>query len=311
MALDYFEITTTEQEKQDAPFAIDQDAMARLVELGPRYAKAPEGNGVIKPRRVPIRVDSDKIDDFLMQEYRVRVPAPVMARDGVTPLMKTATERLMRPQVWCHGNGVQAFRGFGDDKRPIPCNASPSFPPRPQDELMKLLKRGKDHNPEDGKRCPFAQNNDGRAGPMCKPETVQIQRCEAVAGVGAFARFRSHGHGTADAMRNSIEQIKKKMPDGILSDVPLDLVLTMKRFPVPGSSATTAKPVVHVELRLPVEDTVRLLNANLQQHMQVSEGRKRMLLEAKVEADTDEAAAEYIDTHVVVAGADGGGGLKS
>jgi hypothetical protein len=303
-SLDYLEITTTEQPAQDAAFPIDDAAMQALVDLGPRYAlPADKTGGAIKPRRIPVRVDSDTIDEFLMQAYRCRVAAPVIGRDG-EPLMKGPGQPLMRPQVWCAGDGVEAHRGI-KDKKPIACCASPKHAPRAQDELLQLLRKSSLHNPADGKRCPFAQNNDAKAGPTCKPETVLICRSDVVANVGAFCRIRSHGHFTADALRNSFEQIKGKMPNGLLTDVPLDLVLTMKRFAVPGSTATTAKPVLHVELRLPVEETVRLLNANLQQHLQVAQASRRLLAAAVIEADTDEAAEEYL----TVDGADGAGGL--
>jgi hypothetical protein len=304
-ALDYLEITTTEQPAQDAAFPIDDAAMQALVDLGPRYAlPADKTGGVIKTRRIPIRVDSSVIDEFLLQAYRCRVSAPVKGRDGHV-LERVAGEPLMRPQVWCSGDGVEAHRGL-EAKKPIPCNASPRFPDRDQSELVQLLRKASAHDPNDGKRCPFAQNGNAKAGPTCKPESVLICRSDVVANVGAFCRVRSHGHYTADALASSFAAIKAKMPGGLLTDVPLDLVLAMKRFPVPGSTATTAKPVLHVELRLPVEDTVRLLNANLQAHLQVEQAQKRMLLAAAAEADTDEAAEEYI----TVDGAEGGGGLS-
>ena len=192
-SLDYFEITLTEQSGRDAPFEVDKAAMDALVGYGEQYKTR---------RRIPIRVDSDDIEDFLVQAYTSRAPLPQLRRDGA-PLLDGDGKGVLRPKIWCSGDGRLAkrlTRDGGLDQ--IRCNCSPRLTARTPDELTQLLTKRMKHNPDDGKRCPFAQNGNEKIGPTCKPETVLICRADVVSNVGSFCRFRSHGHMTADALRS-------------------------------------------------------------------------------------------------------------
>ena len=108
-------------------------------------------------------------------------------------------------------------------------------------------------------------------------------------------------------VRDAVAKVRQ-LDAGALRDVPLDLVLMMKRTNVPDR-APTLMPSVHVELRLPVEDTVRLLEANLSAHVRLQETHQRLLLAAK-EVDASVADAEFADTApTMVVGNDGGGDM--
>lgn len=300
-ALDHFEITLNERPKHYGAFPRDHEAHARLADFGVADTQ--------KPRRIPIRVDSDEIDDFLLQEYQSRRSLTVLDRLG-QPILKDG-EPVRRPTLWCHGDGVEAKRMAGDRTwNTIPCRSAPSFQPWKPDELVQLLKgKAIPDLASDQHRCPFAQNTDARAGPTCKPTTVLICRSDVIGGLGTFARFRSHGHQTADALRASLTQIKSKMPNGTLRDVPLYLVMRM----VPTASPTghvTPKPVIHAELRLSYDDTIKLLDANLRLQMQVAgqlEAQRALLLKAHSEVN-DEVDGEFEPATIV--GADGGGGVR-
>lgn len=301
-ALDHFEVTLAEA-ADDGSFPVDREAHRRLAELGYQAEK---------PKRIPIRLLSDDIDESLHQAYESRAKLPVLGPDG-EPVRGRDGESATRLAVWCSGDGETAHRrtASGDTQR-IPCCASPGFPPRRGDELSAILGRRAKHDPLDGKRCPFAQNNDPRLGPTCKPTTELFCRTDVAGGIGGLARFRSHGHMTADAIRTSLEQIKVAMPGGVLTDVPLDLVLTMRQVSVPGSTIRTMKPQVHVELRLPPEETVRLLQANLAARGQVLDAR-RMLTEARAASMDEDTGQEWPETSasapVLEAHTGGGGSL--
>lgn len=299
--LDHLEITFSEQQKNGA-FIADTEAMRRLPLLDQRYTAE-------KPRRLPIRVDDDDIDVFLSQEYQARVTLPVLDRATKEPVIGPDGKPRRVPRVWCRGNGAQAKRLDASQMEvDIPCNANPfTFSARTEDELLPILRTGK-YDVGDGKRCPFAQNGDGKRGPTCKPTTLLLCRCDVVSNVGAWCRVVSHGHATADRIRQTLLDIKAKMPGGMLRDVPLDLVLTMR----PSSNPVTRGrllPALHIELRLQYEDTIRLLDANLQQGMRVLgavKEQRRLLAAAKEELeDGDDAEAP----EMVVEGQEGGGRL--
>jgi hypothetical protein len=108
-------------------------------------------------------------------------------------------------------------------------------------------------------------------------------------------------------MRSSLEQIKSRMPNGILRDVPLMLVLRMVPTPNP-TGGMKPQPVVHVELRLPYDATIRLLDENLKLQMSIAgqlAEREHLLLKARDEKD-DEVDGEF---EPAIVGAEGGGGL--
>lgn len=299
-ALDHFEITLNERPRGFGLFPVDHEAHKRLADFGVA--------DTTKPRRVPIRVDADDIDAFLLQEYQSRRKLTVLDRMGQV-LVNNKGEEVTRPTLWCHGDGVSAQRMTRDRSfNTVPCRSSPKYRPWPEGELAQLLKgKAVSEMASDDHRCPFSQNSDNRAGPTCKPTTVLICRCDVVGGLGTFARFRSHGHQTADAMRSSLEQIKSRMPNGILRDVPLMLVLRMVPTPNP-TGGMKPQPVVHVELRLPYDATIRLLDENLKLQMSIAGAllaREHLLLKAHAEKD-DEVDGEF---EPVLAGAEGGGGL--
>lgn len=317
--LDYFEITGVEQDPATGQFAVETEAMKNLASFGPRYAtnNGDKDNPQPRPRRIPIRVASDDIDEFMPQAYRSRTMLPVVNSDG-TPKMvlrKGGSEpvQLTRLQPWCEGDGATAKRLYGGERISIPCRCSPKNE-RPLDDLQQLLTKRAKHDPvADERRCPWAQNASlastpdapawAKASPVCKPETVLICTCDALGSIGSFARFRSHGHYTADAMVASLEEIKSHI--GVLAGVPLDLVLMMKRINVPGSSMSGMQAIVHVELRMSVDDTVRLLAANLQSRLSIMEQRKTLQL-ARTEAE--DIDAEFTP---LLTGREGGGGLST
>lgn len=290
--LDGFEITTFERIGKDGYYVVDRTAMDALEVWGERYVHKRNDEGKITlARRIPIRVDSDNIEDFVSQRYESRAPLPILGRDG-KPIMKNATTLMKKPQVWCHGDGESAMRLSMDTKtwkstwNKIRCCSSPDCTPRSQKDLVELLDAGASkHNPEDGCRCPYAQNVDKDAGPTCGPVTKLICRSDVVANIGAFCRFQTHAHSTGDYVVESLLEIKKQMPGGILRNVPLDLVLEMKLIGRPGGHSAL-QPVSHIELRLNAEDTVRLIEANLASEMRalgaVQESRK-LLAAARVE----------------------------
>lgn len=282
--LDHWEITSSSPDK-DGSFPVDKDAMARLADeeaLGRRYHPT-------KPRRLPIRLDSDSIEDVLMQRYECRVKI-----DG-------------RLQVFCHGDGETAKRLRRDGTHEeIRCCASPRFEDRGYEDrtprqLADILSRQEKHNPNDGLRCPYAQNRDAKKGPKCSVVSELIARCDVVSAIGGRARFRSHSHRTADQLVSSLEDIKASMPGGILQHVPLDLVMQMQTMQVPDSTATAKQPVAHVELRLPFDKTLELMQLRLQQHMALSEQvqESRLLLEAAKEEEHELVDAEWQDAAVI------------
>ena len=278
--LDYWLINKTAvgDDKQ----TIDHDSMKNLVTLG--YAKDPAD---IKVRRLPIRVDSDDIDDFLKQDYVLRGKKPRRDREG--------KEIPGKHDVFiaCQGDGVNASRLQGDGTfAAIPCTSRPEwngkgFRERSQTELHAILSKQKKHDPHDGLRCPYAQNSDPKKGPCCKPETVLTCRCDAIGSLGTFARYRSHSHKTADRLRSSFEEIKAKL--GFLADVPLDLVLEKVMMNTPFGR--TALPVCHVVLRVTADEALRLTEARLRARAQI-EDRKRLLLTAHREQDNPEQIAQ-------------------
>lgn len=279
--LDHFEITTNSPDA-NGQFPVDREAMARLDKadvLGRKYDTQ-------KPRRLPIRVDSDNIEDFMVQRYECRIPK----EGGGT-------------EVFCHGDGATAHRLVGRGvRKEIRCCARPQFgdgkgyPDRTPKELDDILSRRVRHNPEDGLRCPFAQNTNAKEGPTCEPVTELVVRCDVATGVGARARFRSHGHRTADQVYGSLLDIKEMMPGGMLQNIPLDLCMQMVRL---GDSGYL-QPVAHIELRISPDRAAELASAHAQKraHLegQVSEAR-RLLAEARVQLDEDaeENAAEFHD----------------
>lgn len=311
MKLDHLEITTNEQLIKDGPFVVDNEAMLRLVALGERYV-TPRADGKsiaredIKPRRIPIRCPDDDIDSFLVQRYESRRMLRVRAPDG-TWLKKKDGEDVRQLGVWCAGDGVTARRlGAGGQHETIPCCSSPRFDDgtgfegRPHADVIEMVRGTKAHDPRDGKRCPFAQNHDAMLGPICRPTTEMFVHCDVVANLGALCRVRSHAHSSADGIRQSLEQIKARMPGGMLRNVPLDLVLQMRRMGVPNSNATALQPELHIELRLDYDDTVRLLTANLQQQLALTDTRKLLLAAKNETATDDEVSSEWPQSPIVM-----------
>ncbi len=240
--LDYFEITSSSIDGEKFP--VDEQAHANLSDarFGDRYRSD-------KPRRIPIRVDSDDIDEFLHQQYECRIK-----KDG-------------RVHLWCSGDGIEAQRKTRDGDRTIRCSNKPESmggqQERVQRDLVELLKKPGSHDPADSMRCPFAQNRDPKAGPKCDPVTNFIFRCDAIGNLGGRARFRSHSHATADRLRSSLLEIRDAMPGGILAHVPLDLCMTMKTMVMPNGR-TTKQPVAHVELRCTFDEAIALISTKLQ-----------------------------------------------
>lgn len=286
--LDHFEITLATADSS-GDFPVDKEAMRRLSDseaLGGKYDP-------VKPRRLPIRLDSDVISDVLHQQYECRVKSK---RDG-------------KLHVFCQGDGEVAERVQSDGTtKTIRCCAAPDFGDRgyadrtPRD-LDALLERPTTHNPNDGLRCPFAQNRNPKDGPKCVVVTELTCRCDVVGAIGARARFRSHSHRTADQMVSSLEDIKASLPGGILAHVPLDLVMQTVTMDVPGSTAKAKQPVAHVELRLPYDKTVELTQRRLSESMQLQaqvEESRRLLQAAKTEpSDPEVVEAEWQDSAVV------------
>ncbi len=312
-SLDYFELTGVEQDPVTLQFAVDKLAMDRLPSFGEQYSAT-------KPRRIPIRLASDLLEDSLTQAYRSRAMLPVIGADG-NPKMgmrqgDTEASPIMRLQPWCEGDGQTARRLTGGGERvSIPCHASPKCGERPLPQLLELLGKKAKHDPVvDTLRCPWAQNASvgglkdappiAKKAPTCKPETVLICHCDAIGGVGSFARFRSHGHYTADNLRSSLEEIQKQL--GFLAGVPLDLVMMMVRIPAPGGGAGKLQPVVHAELRIGAEETIRLMEHNLNARLAITAGSKQ-LAAARLEAE-EAIDAEF--TAPLTAGNDGGGSIK-
>lgn len=296
--LDYLEITTFERASAQSAYNVDKAAMDRLrsPEFGERYGAPADPEKPVKPRRIPIRVDSDEISDFLTQRYESTAMLPILV-DGA-PLTDSNGKVAKRPTVWCHGDGEMAQRLGRDMKvfNQIRCCSSPEYPARTQRELAEAIEAGASkHDPNDGKRCPFAQNTDPMLGACCKPVTTLICRSDVVANMGAFCRYRSHAHSSADYVVESLMEIKRQMPGGILRNVPLDLVLEMKQISRPGGR-TALQPVCHIELRLNPEDTVRLIEANLQQQMRslgAVEESRRLLAAARVDVIDEPDDGEF------------------
>jgi hypothetical protein len=273
--LDHFEITLAEMD-ENGDFPVDKAAHAALADYG--------CDDTGKPKRVPIRLDSDDIDAVLVQEYECRRWDP--------------DKQQMR--VWCVGDGETAKRkvkGGGD----IPCRATPpemgGSPERTPRDLLPILDKPWTDRPGTDHRCPFAQNRDPNAGPTCKPKTELVARLEVVGNIGSRSRFRSHAHGTADALRQSLEDIKDTMPGGILQHVPLNLVVRKRQTAIPGMPGkSTWQPVVSAELRVGLDDAIQLVNTQLQARAQLEgQAREVRLLEAaRTELATDdEVEAEW------------------
>ncbi len=298
--LDYLEITYNQTDRGDA-YVLDAAAMERLATLGPQYTRlvdveVQEPGGVSKrvkqnrPRRIPIRLFDDDLDVVVDQEYRARAPMPVKKPNG-EPMMD-GDKPVTRTGVFCHGNGKEAHRlTAGGGEKTIRCCASPSFEPRTDAELAQILGRRAVHNPEDGKRCPFAQNGNPKAGPKCVPETTLFVLSDVVSNIGGVCRIRTHAHSSADTLVRSLQDIKARMPGGLLRNVPLDLVLEMKQLPQPGTGKLQNQPILHIELALPYEKAVQLIEAGLQSEMRalgtVKESRKLLASARDEEAGRD------------------------
>lgn len=313
-ALDHFEITGVEPDK-DGQFPLDREAMERVAAMGPQYGTWD------KLKRIPIRLDSDATDDSLVQHYRCRKSMPAFDAAG-QPMMTQAPgddvpSQLHRLQVWCEGNGKTAMRMTkdGTDKVEIPCRSSPKFQSFTREELDNIVTGKLRIDPRvDEHRCPYASlstfevNRSGteamKKSPNCKPETTLLSRCDATASIGVFARTRSHGHNTADRIRSTLDEIKARMPGGILADVPLDLVVMMVR----PSAGSRLLPVLHVELRLSADDTVRLIESTMERRFKLeasAQETRRLLAAARAEVE-----AEDVIEAGFTAGSEGGGGLK-
>lgn len=312
-ALDYFEITGVEQDPKSLQFVVDRRAMDILPSLGKQYDPH-------KPRRIPIRLASDTLEDSLLQSYRSRAMLPVLSADGTQKMGQKDGEDpspILRLQPWCEGDGVEARRlSSGGDRSVIPCHASPKCGDRQMPQLLDLLGKKVKHDPtSDVKRCPWSQNASvagtrgahpvAKKAPVCKPETVLIAHCDAVGSIGSFARFRSHGHYTADALRSSLEEIQRQL--GFLAGVPLDLVMVMKRIGTPDGGPGKLQPIVHAELRVSPEETIKLMEHNLAARISIKES-SRQLNAARVEAESEVIDAEFAQP--LLAGKDGGGSLK-
>jgi hypothetical protein len=270
----------------DAKQEVDREAMENL-----RTMSFFKGDGEVKVRKLPIRVDSDNIDDFLDQNYVMRALKPVLDKDG-QPVMGTNGKPKNESYVACKGNGVDASRLASTKSNTwnkIPCNAALTFPERDNPELVALITRKTRHDPNDGKRCPFAQNNNPQNGLICKPETVLTCRCDAIGTVGSFARFRSHGHKTADRMVSTFREIQQKL--GFLADVPLWLCL--EKIMINTPRGRTAMQVAHVELRVSADEALRLTEARLAQRAQLEDRRRQLRLAAKEPDATSRIDAEF------------------
>lgn len=271
--LDHFEITSCELE--DDGFARDEEAHARLSEYG-----NPDPDN---PTELPIRVDSDNIDDWLLQEYQCHIKA----RDG-------------QMRIWCHGDGVTAHRLQRDGtSKDVPCMSKPESiggaPERNLRDLVPLLRAPSTDVPTKAHRCPFAQNRDPKDGPRCLPTTEMVFRLEVVNNIGSRARFRSHAHGTADELRNSLEDIQDMMPGGVLQHVPLSLVVRKRKTSIPGGKSTW-QPAVSARLRVDLDRAIELVNHQLQARGALAERvtHARLLERARTELATeDEVAAEW------------------
>jgi hypothetical protein len=272
---------------------VDYDAMANLVGLG--YAKEGTRAEDIKVTKLPIRVDSDDIEDFLDQAYRMRAQKPLLDKDG-NPVIVNGKQKV-ETFIGCQGNGVEASRLQADGSwANIPCCNKPwheatktGFKDRPHPEFIAILRRQKRHDPTDGLRCPYAQNSDPKQGLKCTPESVLTCRCDAIGALGTFARYRSHSHHTADRLRATFEEIKAKL--GFLTDVPLNLVLSKKVINTPRGR--TGMQVVHVELRVTYDEALRLTERRLAMRAQLEDQRARLLLAAK-EPDGEDRLAEFM-----------------
>lgn len=309
--LDHLEITTFDK-VGDGPYLVDFSAMNALASppFGQRYVFKTEevdfktkdkASGaevvekkrrVVGARRIPIRVDSDTIDDFLTGNYESTAMLQIPGRHG-------GFEEKRRPTVWCRGDGETAQRlSMADQKtwRQIRCCANPEHQARSAKDLRAALEAGPDaDNPASGFRCPWAQNDDGKAFPRCSPVTTLICRSDVVSNIGAFCRYRTHAHSSSDYLYESLGEIKKQMPGGILRNVPLDLVLEMKNLPRPGGGMAL-QPVCHVELRVTLDESVRLLEANLRQEMgalNAAAEQKRLLLQARQEVEEEDDDGEF------------------
>lgn len=222
------------------------------VEEGHLYAKAQEVHDIVgdKPRRLNIIVASDDIEDFVDQRYEAR------AKMGG------------RVVVYCHGDGRTAKRRVGDgpdDVVEVECRAAPrrengsgyyDRTPRELAEGIDSEFKRKEPPPRGAQlRCPFAQNKDHQAGPMCKPRTKMLCNLVDSPRLGGVSRFQSSGHNTADGIVGSLLAIKE-MTGGFLAGVPLALVLERKQIDYGGRRATHS--VAHVELAIDPRQALEL-----------------------------------------------------
>lgn len=248
----------------------------------------------VKPHEVPFFVDSDDIEDFLVQEYTCMAKG----HDGLV--------------VFCHGDGEEATRRVGATEWvKVPCHAAPKrddgsgYEERMPKDLDPLLKKPLDDKPTPAtSRCPFAQNTDPKSGPCCKPRTEMLFRLMADPGGGsAFCRFRSHGHRTADNLVQSIERIKE-ITKGVLRGVPLKFVLQRVRMQRPGGTYGVHS-VVHVELSVTPQQALEAATFHLQTQVKLehSLAQARALLTAPATMtaeEVNEEAAEFEEIAAIV-----------
>lgn len=237
--LDHFEVTETSVDAS-GDFVLARPIMDEL-------GKA--------PREVPILVDSDNIEDFVSQAYECR-------------------EKIgNRVGMYCRGDGVKAKRKSARGLVVIDCKAAPQrddgtgYPSRSPLELAAALKKwGSWQEPY---RCAMAQNHNPKDGLRCSPTTEMVFRLAHAAG-GGFARYRSHGHATADRIVQSLRDIQQ-ITAGQLRGVPLKLVATRKRMTDPTGRPVT-QTVVHVELAMSPQDALRVALEGMQSRAQLEDG---------------------------------------
>lgn len=267
-ALDYFEITPRNAEK-DYTYKRDMVIHAALAELG--YGD--------NPTRVPIRLLTDEMDDWLKQDYGI------------------ADQQGRRR---CTGDGVSALRGLPGNQRSIPCHYSrDQFPPRPPVALLPILTKPETDDPSSPNQCAFAQNRNLKAGFVCKPLTeflffLDIPQVGYTK--GAIARFHSKAERTADELPGSIIA-SAAHTGGVLQGLPFDLVVQMRQMqfldPESGKLSQTRKPVVHVAPRLDDSELLEAARTVVRQRAalkgEIEESRKLL---AAARMDRDDAAVE-------------------
>lgn len=248
-----------------------------------------------QPRRIPIRLISDVVEENLEVQHALWIGARCMCSgDGEAALRRT-DENRSGFAIECHSDGKQ-------------------WPPRSPEQVLGLRKRVTELSNESAKTnaefaartpktrgllkllecsdpaapylCMFKQNGD------CKVTSKLIFRIEGLSG---YARYQSHGINTARELLSSFALIQAET-GGVLRNIPLVLVCKWGSVVTPDGKRVNS-PIIHVEAGDMDPQRLKMLAAAEIKERAGLEGQiaseRKMLVAAQREIDRLGTALEF------------------